>query len=107
MVTSPHALLATCLSFLYVCIIAIYFRIYFKKRDTQPLSFSDILVFLNKVYLTAFLKLIDPLEEAYLRQRHTRIEFRKLQSLRIQQAREYFRKMVANAVVLQTFAYRH
>lgn len=89
------------------CIVAGFIVLYHKKRDTRPLPFSEILVFLNRVYLGGLLKLIDPLEEAYLRESHSRDEFAHLQAIRIAEVREHFRKMVSNAVALQGFGYRH
>lgn len=106
MVTSMQDLATACLSGFCIVVFILYCAFHSKKRSAQSLPFQEILVFLNKVYLTAFVKLIDPLEEAYLRDKHTRVEFRKLQTLRIQQAREFLRKMVSNAVVLQNFGYR-
>lgn len=106
MTASLLALLAECLSALCAVAIVVYAVSHYRNLEAGPLPFKDILVFLNKVYLTSFLKLIDPLEEAYLRERHSRVEFREMQSLRLQQAREFFRKMVSNAAVLQNFGYR-
>lgn len=84
-----------------------FFVLYHKKRDTTPIGFSEILIFLNKLYVKGLRRLIDPLEEAYLRESLSRIEFRDVQAQQIAQAREYFKKMVANAVALQNFGYRH
>lgn len=106
MAQSLQALLATCLSGLCVAVFTFYLFFHARKGNAEPLAFKYILVFLSKVYLTSFLKLVDPLEEAYLRENHTRVEFRKLQMLRIRQAREFLRKMVKNAAVLQNFGYR-
>lgn len=95
--------------FALVCmgIFAGFFVLYHTRRDTRSISFSEILVFLNRVHINGLLKLVDPLEEAYNRQTHSRIEFLQIQAFRIAAAREHFRKIVANAVALQNFGYRH
>ena len=78
-----------------------------RTRNPGPIGYSNIFVFLNWVDIDGFRKLIDPMEEAFLRQSHTRIEFGNIQEARIQQACEYFSKMVINATALQNFGYRH
>jgi|SRR5215468_10133805 len=107
MVTSGETFVAVSLAAVCLAIFAACVFLYFKKRDTRPLSFSDILVFLNWVDIEGLRKLIDPMEEAFLRQSHTRVDFGQIQEARIEAAREYFRKMVANATALQSFGYRH
>jgi hypothetical protein len=47
------------------------------------------------------------MEEAFLRQAHTRIEFGKIQEARLDATNEYFRKIMSNATALQNFGYRH
>ena len=56
---------------------------YHRNRNPHPIAFSEILVFLNWVDIEGLRKLIDPMEEAFLRQSLTRIEFGKLQAERI------------------------
>jgi hypothetical protein len=90
-----------------MCIFAGFFVLYHTRRDTRPIGFSEILVFLNPVHINGLLKLVDTLEEAYERETHTRIEFAQIQAMRIAAGREHFRKIVANAVALQNFGYRH
>ena len=107
MVTSGETFVATGLAVICLCTVAVFIVRYHRKRKTHPICFSDILVFLNWVDIEGLRKLIDPMEEAFLRQSHTRVEFGKIQEARIEAAREYFRKMVANATTLQSFGYRH
>src|SRR5215472_11807416 len=107
MVTSGETFVATGLAVICLCTVAVFIVRYHRKRKSYPISFSDILVFLNWVDIEGLRKLIDPMEEAFLRQSHTRVEFGKIQEARIEAAREYFRKMVANATTLQSFGYRH
>lgn len=84
-----------------------YFTLHLRKRDLRPISFSELLVFLNRVYINGLLKLVDIWEEAYERQTHSRAEFMQIQAWRIEEAREYCRKIVANAVALHRYGYRH
>src|SRR5215467_712259 len=106
MVTSA-TFVAVSLAAVCVFTIAVFFILYHRKRKFHPVSFADILVFLNWVDIEGLRKLIDPMEEAFLRQSHTRVDFGQIQEARIEAAREYFRKMVANATALQSFGYRH
>ena len=80
---------------------------YHRNRNPHPIAFSEILVFLNWVDIEGLRKLIDPMEEAFLRQSLSRIEFGKLQAERIRGASQHFRKIVTNATELQSFGYRH
>ena len=61
---------------------------------------GDMIPFLQRVDVEAFAKLIDPAEEAYLRQRYTSSEFRQLQRQRIRLTIEYLRRMSHNAKIL-------
>jgi hypothetical protein len=107
MVSSGQIFAGTVLLILCLCFFAGAIFRYHKRRKTTPISFTEILVFLNKVHIGGLRKLVDPLEEAYVRGCYNRSEFRDVQAVRIAAAREYFRKMVANAVALQNFGYRH
>src|SRR5215510_8534869 len=107
MVTSGETFVAISLAAVCVFTIAVFFILYHRKRKSHPVSFADILVFLNWVDIEGLRKLIDPMEEAFLRQSHTRVDFGQIQEARIEAAREYFRKMVANATTLQSFDYSH
>lgn len=107
MVSSGQIYVGMGLLILCLCLFAGCIILYHRKRDTTPIGFSEILIFLNRLYLNGLRQLIDPLEEAYLRSAHSEVEFRDIQAVRMAAAREYFRKMVANAVALQGFGYRH
>jgi len=107
MVTSGETFVAVSLAVVCVFTTAAFFVLYHRKRKPHPVCFADILVFLNWVDIEGLRKLIDPMEEAFLRQSHTRIDFGQIQEARIEAAREYFKKMVANATALQSFGYRH
>ena len=107
MINSAQIFTGMCLLIVCLCFFAGCAIVYHKKRDTTPLSFADVLAFLNRVYPNGLRKLTDPLEEAYLRHSRTRAEFRDIQTLRFAALHEYFRKIVANAVALQNFGYRH
>lgn len=95
-------LVVACLSAVFGFIIR-----YHRHRRSGPTGFSEVLVFLNWVDVQGLRRLIDPMEEAFLRQAHTRIEFGKIQEARIMGAREYFRKIANNATALQNLGYRH
>ena len=107
MINAAQIFTGMCLLIVCLCFFAGCAIVYHKKRDNTPVSFADILVFLNRVYPSGLRKLTDPLEEAYLRHSRTRAEFRDIQTLRFAALHEYFRKIVANAVALQNFGYRH
>jgi hypothetical protein len=80
---------------------------YHRGRNPRQVPPSGVLASLSRVDLGALKKLTDPLEEAFLRQSHTRIQFGDLQKDRIHSALEYLRKMQKNAITLQRLGYRN
>ncbi|HEY6251064.1 MAG TPA: hypothetical protein VI685_13970 [Candidatus Angelobacter sp.] len=106
MIPLPITCMVVALAIFIVCAVVMSMARH-RTRKPEPIGYSNIFVFLNWVDIEGLRKLIDPMEEAFLRQSHTRIEFSKIQEGRIQAACEYFRKMVANATALQNFGYRH
>jgi hypothetical protein len=106
MLSSPFAFVGFALAlFTLLAVVASVIR-YHRKRKTEPIGFAQIFVFLNWVDIEGLRKMIDPMEEAFLRQAHTRIEFGKIQEARLDAANEYFRKIISNATALQNFGYR-
>ena len=82
-------------------------RYHRNRRRLRRIGPSAILASLSHVDLKAFRQLIDPLEEAFLRQSHSRTEFSEMQKDRIKAAQEYLRKMTRNAAALQALGYRN
>lgn len=91
------------------CLLILFFGVvrYHRGRNPRQIAPSGILASLSRVDLGALKKLTDPLEEAFLRQSHTRIQFGDLQKDRIYSALEYLRKMQKNAITLQRLGYRN
>ncbi len=107
MVTSWEAFVGAALAFIFLTIVVAWVFIYHKRQNKSPLSFHDVLESLKQIDTRAIFKLFDPMEEARLRQSVTRIEFGKIQSARLAEARNHFRAMLANANALQELAYRY
>lgn len=107
MLSSPFAFVGLGLAlFTLFAVVGSIIR-YHRKRKTEPIGFAQIFAFLNWVDTQGLRKMIDPMEEAFLRQTHSRIEFDKIQEARLDATDEYFRKIINNATALQNFGYRH
>lgn len=91
------------------CLLILSFGVirYHRNRNPRQIRPSGILASLSHVDIDAFRKLTDPMEEAFLRQSHTRTVFGDLQKDRIHSALEYLRKMQKNAITLQRLGYRN
>src|SRR5690349_17699989 len=105
MLSSPFAFVGLGLALFTLFAVVGSIILYHRKRKTEPIGFSQIFAFLNWVDTQGLRKMIDPMEEAFLRQTHSRIEFGKIQEARLDATNEYFRKIISNATALQNFGY--
>ncbi len=75
------------------------------RGQARPVaSGEELLLALKPVDLEAFRNLTDPAEEAYLRSRLSRSDFRRVQRLRLQAAADYVGRTAHNAAVLLRLA---
>jgi len=96
---------------LAVCCLCIVFSGVIKyhrgRRRLRQIGTSGILACLSHVDIEAFRQLLDPMEEAFLRQSHSRNDFCEMQKDRIESALGYLKKMANNAIALQALGYRN
>lgn len=107
MLSTLPILVGVGLAIVSLCAMVCAFVQYHRTRALRQIPVYDLLVFLDKVDVRGLRALIDPMEEAFLRQSHSRTKFDEIQKDRIQFALAYLRRIEKNAIALQTFGYRH
>jgi hypothetical protein len=106
MISATLSYFGMALSWLCLIVLARSAVQFHKTRKLKDIGVAGVLPFLNRVNIKGIKHLIDPMEEAFLRQAHSRKQFCDMQRDRILSASEYFRKMGNNAAVLQKIGYR-
>ena len=76
-----------------------------RRRHLPEIDLDEVVPFLLPVNLDVLSEAIDPSHDEYLRHRHSRQEFQKLQRKRARLAAEYLRRMSHNAALLQRVGY--
>ncbi len=105
MISATLSYLGMALSWLCLIVLARSAVQFHRTKKLRDIGVAGALPFLNRVNIKGIKHLIDPMEEAFLRQGHSRRQFCEVQKDRIRSASEYFRKMGNNAAVLQKLGY--